>query len=273
MDAIVAQLQTFSQQHQRDPSQVPWEAKALMESSTGKVIITTSTPKPAITGESRPIEALFQRWIRHATLDEEIEVVRKTGSVERQTKSTKTWRAVKDRLLNGRPNGENWNFLDLYDRLPQSTPSFVAGPKCQLLADICYASKQRAISRLELTFMLLSCEGCHTPFHVDAVGFGTTHFVFRLDDHLRGQTLATGGSILLWHGIMHWLALLKNQNMNNDIWSDVKRLTKNYVKPMKKIFDACIQDGNVGDIGVMEEALRIQHVLTNWNTFKPDQVI
>ncbi|RGP62530.1 atp synthase subunit alpha [Fusarium longipes] len=96
----------------------------------------------------------------------------------------------------------------------------------------------------------------------------TIDFVFRLNDH---QTFATSGSILLWHGIMDWLQILKRQELNKTLFSDITpALTKNYVKAMETIIDACIKHNDLEYVGGLEVAKTIQYTVKNWKFFKPD---
>ncbi|KAM0231988.1 hypothetical protein ACHAP5_010881 [Fusarium lateritium] len=300
--------------------------KTLIETKSTEIIITREKLNPALGGDKRPIEMFFDRWIRNATLKKKMSTISMTQRAG--TRTQKTWTEVRTKLLHDEPQGESWNFLDEFDRLPPSTPSFLSGPKSQLFTRICEASDGRAVNRQGLYFMLLSCGGCHTSSHVDATGIGvylniheglfgfgwiavqniddvrawhkgplsvkhlaryvvlrpgqtiffptgTIHFVFRLEDHYQGQTFGTGGNILLWHGIMDWLTVLRRQELDKSgQYGDVTAaFTRPYVKTMLEMMNACITTNDVEDVGVMEEAIRIAAILKDWTNFKPDQEI
>jgi hypothetical protein len=95
------------------------------------------------------------------------------------------------------------------------------------------------------------------PRHTIFFCSGTIHFVFRLQTRPGtscAQTLAVGGHVLQWSGILRWLDVLETQIDNPEVTNEEMNDVKRYVESMVGLVKARKEHGELRQIGTVDLA-------------------
>ncbi|UPL03029.1 hypothetical protein LCI18_013963 [Fusarium solani-melongenae] len=97
---------------------------------------------------------------------------------------------------------------------------------------------------------------------------GTIHFIFRTREH---QTLAVGGHVLQWSGLLRWLHVLKQQEEDSDVTNEdvTPESGAFWRREILELVRERVEENAVEKIGGKEAADMIVDVLENWDDWKP----